>query len=62
MANNRRCPAELRGRAVRMVLESGRPHAVLPLSGATHMTPQEEVAENLMLLQLNFLRDALKER
>lgn len=46
----------------RTLLESGRPHTVLPLSGVTHMTPQEEVAENLMLLQLNFLRDALKER
>ena len=43
----------------RALLESGRPHTVLPLSGVTHMTPQEEVAENLMLLQLSFLRDAL---
>ena len=43
----------------RTLLESGRPHTVLPLSGVTHMTPQEEVAENLMLLQLRFLRDAL---
>jgi len=25
----------------------------------THMTPQEEVAENLLLLQLDFLREAL---
>jgi dipeptidyl-peptidase-4 len=25
----------------------------------THMTPQEVVAENLLLLQLEFLRDAL---
>ena len=51
----------------------GRPHAaavvgapgrgpappVLPLSGVTHMTPQEVVAENLLLLQLDFLRQAL---
>ena len=43
----------------RTLLEAGRPHTVLPLSGVTHMTPQEEVAENLMLLQLAFLRDAL---
>ena len=43
----------------RTLLEAGRPHTVLPLSGVTHMTPQEEVAENLMLLQLTFLRDAL---
>ena len=39
--------------------ESGRPHSVLPLTGVTHMTPQEEVAENLLLLQLDFLRRAL---
>ena len=39
--------------------EAGRPHTVLPLSGVTHMTPQEEVAENLLLLQLRFLQDAL---
>jgi dipeptidyl-peptidase-4 len=32
---------------------------VLPLSGVTHMTPQEEVAENLLLLQVEFLREAL---
>jgi dipeptidyl-peptidase-4 len=38
---------------------AGRPHAVLPLSGVTHMTPQEVVAENLMLLQVDFLRRAL---
>ncbi len=39
--------------------EAGRPHTVLPLSGVTHMTSQEEVAENLLLLQLRFLRIAL---
>ena len=39
--------------------EAGRPHTVLPLSGVTHMTPQEQVAENLLLLQLRFLQDAL---
>ena len=39
--------------------EAGRPHTVLPLSGVTHMTPQEEVAENLLILQLRFLQDAL---
>ena len=44
----------------RALLETGRPHTVLPLSGVTHMTPQEEVAENLMLLQLHFLRNALR--
>ncbi len=41
------------------LLEGGRPHQVLPLSGVTHMTPQEIVAENLLKLQLAFLRDAL---
>jgi dipeptidyl-peptidase 4 len=32
---------------------------VLSLPGVTHMTPQEEVAENLLLLQVDFLRRAL---
>ena len=41
------------------LLEAGRPHRVLPLSGVTHMTPQEQVAENLLLLQVAFLREAL---
>ena len=41
------------------LLAAGRPHEVLPLSGVTHMTPQEVVAENLLLLQLDFLRQAL---
>ncbi|HEY6275798.1 MAG TPA: prolyl oligopeptidase family serine peptidase [Streptosporangiaceae bacterium] len=41
------------------LLAAGRPHAVLPLSGVTHMTPQEEVAENLLRLQVDFLRRAL---
>ena len=41
------------------LLAAGRPHTVLPLSGVTHMTPQEVVAENLLLLQLDFLRRAL---
>ena len=41
------------------LLAAGRPHTVLPLSGVTHMARQEEVAENLMLLQVDFLRNAL---
>jgi len=41
------------------LLAAGRPHSVLPLSGVTHMTPQEVVAENLLLLQVRFLKDAL---
>jgi dipeptidyl-peptidase 4 len=39
--------------------ESGRLHTVLPLTGITHMTPQESVAENLLTLQVQFLRAAL---
>ena len=41
------------------LMEAGRPHTVLPLSGVTHMTPQEVVAENLLLLQVSFLKEAL---
>ncbi|GAB2704336.1 S9 family peptidase [Kitasatospora kifunensis] len=41
------------------LLAAGRPHTVLPLSGVTHMTPQEQVAENLLLLQVDFLKSAL---
>jgi dipeptidyl-peptidase 4 len=41
------------------LLSAGRPHEVLPLSGVTHMTPQESVAENLLLLQVDFLRRSL---
>jgi dipeptidyl-peptidase-4 len=41
------------------LLAAGRPHTVLPLSGVTHMTPQEEVAENLLLIQVDFLRRSL---
>ncbi|HVS68696.1 MAG TPA: prolyl oligopeptidase family serine peptidase [Mycobacteriales bacterium] len=40
--------------------ESGRPHTVLPLTGVTHMTPQETVAENLLLLQVDFLNRQLR--
>ncbi|MEV0275437.1 prolyl oligopeptidase family serine peptidase [Streptomyces sp. NPDC050610] len=42
------------------LLAAGRPHEVLPLSGVTHMTPQEQVAENLLLLQVDFLKRSLK--
>ena len=41
------------------LLAAGYPHRVLPLSGITHMTSQAAVAENMLLLQLDFLRDAL---
>jgi dipeptidyl-peptidase-4 len=38
---------------------AGRPHCVLPLSGVTHMTPQEIVAENRLRLELEFLQRSL---
>ncbi|MDP1819789.1 MAG: prolyl oligopeptidase family serine peptidase [Acidimicrobiales bacterium] len=41
------------------LLSAGRAHQVLPLTGVTHMASQEDVAENLLLLQVDFLRDAL---
>ena len=41
------------------LLAAGKPHEVLPLVGVTHMTPQEVVAENLLLHQLDFLRRSL---
>ncbi len=41
------------------LLAAGRPHTLLPLSGVTHMTPQEVVAENLLLLQRDFLLSSL---
>jgi dipeptidyl-peptidase 4 len=42
------------------LLAAGRPHSVLPLSGITHMSgSQQAVAENLLLVQLDFLRTAL---
>ena len=43
------------------LLAAGRAHTVLPLSGVTHMTPQETVAENLLRLQVEFLRASLGE-
>ncbi|MGH1562031.1 prolyl oligopeptidase family serine peptidase [Mumia sp. DW29H23] len=42
------------------LLAAGKPHSVLPLTGVTHMTPQEVVAENLAQLQVDFLRTALR--
>ncbi len=41
------------------LLAAGRPHEVLPLTGVTHMAADEVVAENLLLLQRDFLRRAL---
>ena len=41
------------------LLSAGRPHTVLPLTGITHSPRQEDVAENLMLLQVDFIKQAL---
>jgi dipeptidyl-peptidase 4 len=41
------------------LLAAGRPHRFLPLSGVTHMTPQEVVAEHLLTHQVAFLRETL---
>ncbi len=43
------------------LLAAGRPHAVVPLTGVTHMTPQEVVAENLLRLEIDFFREHLGE-
>lgn len=39
---------------------AGRPHQVIPLSGVTHFTPDEVIAENRLLLELDFLRTHLQ--
>ncbi len=41
------------------LLAAGYPHTVLPLSGVTHMASQETIRENLLLLQLDFLRRSI---
>ena len=41
------------------LMAAGRPHTFLPLTGITHMTNDPVVAENLLTLQRDFLRDAL---
>jgi dipeptidyl-peptidase-4 len=41
------------------LLAAGRPHYVLPLSGVTHVAAREDIAENLLLSQVDFLRSAL---
>ncbi|WP_017570803.1 S9 family peptidase [Nocardiopsis halotolerans] len=42
------------------LMAAGRPHTVLPLSGVTHSPSDPTVAENLMLLQVEFLKDNLR--
>ncbi|SFB39871.1 dipeptidyl-peptidase-4 [Amycolatopsis marina] len=45
------------------LLAAGRPHTFLPLAGGTHMTPQaEEVAENMMRLQIDWIKRELDAR
>jgi dipeptidyl-peptidase-4 len=42
------------------LLAAGREHTVLPLSGVTHMSPTDErAAESFMIMQLNWLKQAL---
>ncbi len=41
------------------LMAAGRQHTFLPLTGITHMTNDETVAENLLLLQRDFLAKAL---
>ncbi|HVC05192.1 MAG TPA: prolyl oligopeptidase family serine peptidase [Candidatus Acidoferrales bacterium] len=41
------------------LLAAGRAHTVLPLTGATHMANDPVIAENLLLLELEFIRHAL---
>ena len=41
------------------LLANKKPHTVLPLSGVTHMTPQEIISENLMLLTVEFFQTNL---
>lgn len=43
------------------LLAAGRVHSVLPLSGVTHMTPQEIVAENLLRAEVEFFDAALRD-
>jgi dipeptidyl-peptidase-4 len=42
------------------LLAAGKTHSLLPLSGVTHMTPQEIIAENLMLTELEFFQEHLQ--
>lgn len=43
------------------LLAAGRPHAFVPLSGVTHMTPQEVVSENLLRMEVEFFQRELTE-
>ncbi|MBO0510448.1 prolyl oligopeptidase family serine peptidase, partial [Streptomyces beijiangensis] len=41
------------------LLAAGRPHTVLPLSGTGHLVAREGVADNLLLLELDFIKKSL---
>jgi dipeptidyl-peptidase-4 len=41
------------------LMEAGRSHSVMPLSGITHRPVDERLAENLLLLELGFLKRSL---
>jgi dipeptidyl-peptidase-4 len=41
------------------LLAAGRPHTMLPLSGVTHLASQEDVATNLIKLEVQFIRSSL---
>ncbi len=41
------------------LLAAGKAHNVLPLSGVTHMTPQEVIAENLLMTEVKFFENHL---
>ena len=42
------------------LMAAGRKHTFLPLTGITHMTNDETVAENLLILQRDFLAESLE--
>jgi dipeptidyl-peptidase-4 len=43
----------------RALLAHGKAHNFLPLAGVSHMTPQEDITKNLMVLMLQFFQDHL---
>jgi dipeptidyl-peptidase 4 len=43
------------------LLAAGRPHSVLPLPAITHVAAREDIAENLLLAQVDFFRRTLVE-
>jgi dipeptidyl-peptidase 4 len=43
----------------RALLAQGKAHSFLPLAGVSHMTPQEDITRNLMIMMLNFFKEHL---